>query len=460
MQRGFVGFCVVALGRTRHRLHWRWVFSAAVCWALSFVGQFAGAPALWALVSWGAGLFLLTSMLLARCLHPTLLIPSLSMGMSTMAVASVLSLGTGYEHAIDELTAKTQGDALITKRGRDFRSYEDLALGLEQLEEVEVAMPFVHVEGLAQAKAPGEDLPRSKAMVLRGVPSQALERSRIFAVGRRDKGLWAPKPAQPHEKPGLWLGRGLAHRIGAKLGQTVRLMVWSRQARREGGVLHYDYAPRVRLFRLDAVLDTGDQTMDEQLAVSALTAAQALAHGRPWVTGIDLEWSKNVDKSEAQRLDAVSAWLDTQSSLFSVSSWRQSPERDEQRHRFLALSAVLSLGLMSVSSVGLVLGVMVLLRLRAQFFQGLHAMGASVSQQRRLLLALLMLSALAAVGCFGLWWLMLAYCAPSLAFDVDVLGSLTLAWSLSVRDLSWLFGWLGLSYATAYAVLRRQIPVS
>lgn len=431
---------------------------AALAWALSLVFQRAQVPTLWALVAWATGLFLLTSAVLARWLHPTLLVPSLSMGMSTMAVASVLSLGTGYEQAIDALTAKTQGDALVTKRGRDFRSYQALAQGLEQLDEVDVALPFVHVEGLAQAKAPGEELPRSKAMVLRGLAPNALRRSRVFEAGRNAKGLVAPAPAQPHTKPGLWLGKGLAHRIGAKLGQPVRLTVWSRQARRERGVLHYDYAPRSRLFRLDAVVETGDQTMDEQLAVSALTAAQALAHGRPWVTGIDLEWSQGSTKDEAQRLDAVSTWLNAQSSLYTVSSWRQSPERDEQRARFLALSALLSFGLMSASSVGLVLGVLVLLRLRAQFFRGLHAMGASLSQQRKLLLALLLLSCLVAVGSFGLWWILLAYAAPAIAFDVDVLGSLTLSWSLSSRDLGWILTWLGLSYAAAYAVLRRQIP--
>lgn len=454
---GLVGVCLLALARPRSPVSWRWVAASLLVWILAMAGPFIGLSALWSLATWGAGLFLLSSALLARWLHPTLLVPSLSMGMSTMAVASVLSLGTGYEQAIDALTAKTQGDALVTKQGRDFRSYAQLASGLEGLEEVAVALPFVHVEGLAQAKARDETLPRSKAMVLRGVSPAALKRSRIFAAARRAQDLSAPAPAQPHEKPGIWLGRGLAQSLGARLGDPVLLTVWSREARREQGVLHYDYAPRSRLFRVDAVVETGDQTMDEQLAVSALTAAQALAHGRPWVTGIDLEWSTISDKSEAQRLEAVSKWLDGKSRLFRVSSWRQSPERDEQRRRFLALSAVLSFGLMSASSVGLILGVLVLLRLRAQFFRGLHAMGATHSQQRRILMALLLLSCGVAGLCFALWWGLLISSAPAVAFDVDVLGTLTLAWTLSGRDLGWLLGWVGLSYAASYVVLRPQL---
>lgn len=454
---GLIGFCLVALARTHHRPARRWVLVTGLLWGLSFAGPAGGLSPLWSLATWGAGLFLLTCAGLARWLHPTLLVPSLSMGMSTMAVASVLSLGTGYEQAIDALTAKTQGDALVTKKGRDFRGYQELALGLEGLPEVDAALPFVHVEGLAQAKASGEALPRSKAMMLRGVPAKALLRSRIFASARKAQGLQAPSSAQPHTPPGLWLGKDLARSIGAQLGEPVRLTVWSREARREQGVLHYDYAPRSRLFRFDAAIETGDQTMNEQLAVSALTAAQALAHGRPWVTGIDLEWSKSSPESEAHRLDAVSGWLDARSSLFRVSSWRQSPERDEQRRRFLALSAVLSFGLMSASSVGLVLGVLVLLRLRAQFFRGLHAMGATKRQQRRVLGALLGLSCVVAAGCFGGWWLLLVYSAPPVAFDVDVLGSLTLAWSLSPADLGWLLAWLSLSYVGSYLVLRPQV---
>lgn len=455
--RGLVGVCLMALARRRGRPSWSWVLLSALGWALSFAGPQLGLGPIAALVAWGAGLFLLSAALLARWLHPTLLVPSLSMGMSTMAVASVLSLGTGYEQAIDALTAKTQGDALVTKQGRDFSGYEKLARGLESLDEVEVAVPFVHVEGLAQAKAPGESLPRSKAMVLRGVPQDALLRSRIFEQGRKNKGLGAPKPAQPHQKPELWLGRGLARSIGATLGEPVRLTVWSREARREQGVLHYDYAPRSRLYRLAAVVETGDQAMDEQLAVSALSAAQALAHGRAWVTGVDLEWSDPSASGEPQRLAAVSDWLHARSSLYRVSSWRESPERDEQRRRFLALGAVLSFGLMSASSVGLILGVLVLLRLRAQFFRGLHAMGASLSQQRQVLAALLLLSFVVAAGCFGLWWALLICCAPDVAFHMDILGSLTLAWSLSTSDLGWLLGWLALSYLASYVVLRRQL---
>lgn len=455
--RGFVAFCLLALARRRLRGSWAFVAFSALAWALSFAAPALGMGPVLSLAVWGATLFLWTAALLARWLHPTVLVPSLSMGMSTMAVASVLSLGTGYEEAIDALTAKTQGDALVTKQGRDFRSYEKLARDLESLDEVEVALPFVHVEGLAQAKAPGETLPRSKAMVLRGVDPRALKRSRIFAQGRKRQGLIAPSPAQPHERPGLWLGQALARSIGAKLGETVRLTVWSREARREQGVLHYDYAPRSRLYRLEAVVETGDQSMDEQLAISALSSAQALAHGRAWVTGIDLEWSRASFASETQRLQAVTQWLGARSSLFRVSSWRESPERDEQRRRFLALGALLSFGLMSASSVALVLGVLVLLRLRAQFFRGLHAMGASASQQRQVLGALLLLSLVVALGCFALWWGLLLGCAPELAFHMDVLGELSLAWSLSRSDLGWLLGWLSLSYLGSYLVLRRQL---
>lgn len=454
---GFIGFTLRALGRTQKPLGWGWVVAAGGLWALAWGAGATGLSAVVALALWGAGLLAFSATLLARWIHPTLLFPSISMAMSSMAVASVLSLGTGYEHAIDELTAKTQGDAVVTRNGRDFHEYERLAPGLESLDAVEVAVPFVHVEGLAQAKGEDAGAPLSRGMVLRGIAPDVLARSRIFARARKTQGLVPPAPADRERRPGLWMGKGLARGIGAKVGDRVLLTVWSRVARREGGTLHYDFSPRERLFLLDAVFETGDAQLDEGLAVSALSAAQALAHGRAWVTGIDLEWSSTHQASNAERLDAVKAWLAQHGKLCRVSSWRESPERDEQRRRFLGLSAVLSFGLMSASTVSLILGVMVLLRLRTRLFRALFSMGVQRGQLKRLVAALLGASALLALLLFGGWWGLLSTLAPELSFSMEVLGELSLRWLLSARDGLWLLGWLTLSYVGAYFALSRQV---
>lgn len=455
---GFIGYSLHALVRTRRPLAWTWCVCAGLVWVASWGLPALDRSPLVNLIAWGAGLLLLSAAGLARWLHPTLLLPTLSMAMSSMAVASILSLGTGYEQAIDELTAKTQGDAVVTRSGRDFHEYPEVAPGLEALPAVKVALPFVYVEGLAQAKGQSEGPVLSRGMVLRGIAPQTLARSRIFAHARATQKLKAPEPADRDQRPGLWLGAGLAAGIGAKVGDLVLLTVWSRQARRDETGLHYDYAPRERLFVLDAIFETGDQQMDEHLAVSALSAAQALAHGRAWVTGIDLEWDTSRPMTGQARLAQVQSWLDAHAKLCRVSSWRDSPERDEQRRRFLGISAVLSFGLMSSSTVGFVLGVLVLLRLRTHFFRSMHAMGARPGQLRALLAALLGTSLGLTLLLFAGWWVLLACVAPPLSFSVDVLGTLSLTWTLRLADVIWIAVWLFLSYGAAYSLLSRQLP--
>lgn len=454
---GFIGYSLKALALTRHPAPLSWCAGVSVAWGASFALNALEMDPVLRLAIWMGLLALATGLWLGRYLHPVLLFPILSMAGATMAVASVLSLGSGYEAAIDALTARTQGDAMVSRRGRDFHEYPKVARGLEALPEVAVALPFVHVEGLAQVRSKKDGRAISSAMVLRGVAPESLRKSRIFAAARKAQALHAPLPADRDRPAQLWMGMGLARRLGAQIGQPIVLSVWAREAIRDEAGLRYEYGVRERRFVLSAIFESADRQLDDQLVVSALSAAQALAHGRAWVSGIDLEWSERSAQRESSALELVEAWLTKWAPLCQVSSWRESPERDQQRRRFLALSAVLSFGLMSAATVSVVLGVMILLRLRANFFRVLYLMGAHTAQLRAVLAALIACALLASVLLFAFWWKLLAYAAPALSFSMEVLGELKLNWMLSGFDLLWILIWITVSFLLAYLLLSRQV---
>lgn len=456
---GLIGYSLKALALTRRPVPRTWCWTMTVAWGASLAASSLQFDPVLRLAIWMGLLATTTGLWLGRYLHPVLLFPTLSMAGATMAVASVLSLGSGYEAAIDALTARTQGDAMVSRRGRDFHEYPRVARGLEALPEVAVALPFVHVEGLAQLRSSKDGRAVSAAMILRGVAPESFRKSRIFAAARSEQGLDSPQPADRERAAQLWIGRGLARRLGAQLGQPIVLSVWAREAIRDQGGLRYQYGVRERRFVLSAIFESGDRQLDDQLAVSSLSAAQALAHGRAWVSGIDLEWSKRSVSSERGALEIVQAWLARRAPLCQVSSWRESPERDQQRRRFLALSAVLSFGLMSASTVSVVLGVMILIRLRANFFRVLYLMGAERAQLRGVLAALIAMALLLSLLLFALWWTLLAHAGPALSFSMQVLGELRLNWSLHGRDLLWILTWITLSFSLAYLLLIRQVQV-
>ncbi len=198
--------------------------------------------------------------------------------------------------------------------GRPPETVEELRRKVLKVPGVTGAMPFIYAELMISGPA------GVKGLILRGV-DPATAPQVLTLIGRITRGAFEDI-AKPGALPGIVIGKELANRIGAGVGDRVNLLAPTGDKGTAG------FTPRIRPARVAAIFSTGMFEYDSSLALMSLDATREIL-GRPgsdWVTGMELTVS---DVYRADKIaDAVSLalgtpyyarnWMEMNASLFAA----------------------------------------------------------------------------------------------------------------------------------------------
>ncbi|OGF15285.1 MAG: hypothetical protein A2W00_06790 [Candidatus Eisenbacteria bacterium RBG_16_71_46] len=206
------------------------------------------------------------------------------------ALLTVLAVMNGFENEIQSRIAGT--DAHVVLLGETVAGIPDagpLVAKVRRAPGVLGVAPFTYAKAMVLHQGLAE------GVVVKGV-DLATERS-VTTVGRN---IEPPLDSIPRVTadgvPGIVLGRELAARIGARVGDTVLLASLAGAERSAFG-----FAPRIRPFRVVGLFSSGLYTYDSSFSFTSIAAAQEFFELGAAVTGIEI---KLVDMFAAPRVGA------------------------------------------------------------------------------------------------------------------------------------------------------------
>ena len=265
---------------------------------------------------------------------------SISMGAVAYGVAALTvtsSVTTGFQESFQSKVLGVNAHVIVLKYGLDFSEYRDVVKKAEKVGHVRAAAPFVFNEMMI---AHGNAL--SGVLVKGIVPGQS---ERVLDVEHQIisgsvASLRPPATADPKgEKPGardsagmpsampsIVLGKELARKLAAKVGDTVRVIsplgsldpsLWAPDSK----------SPKMREFRVGGIFYSGFDEYDRRLVYLNLPEAQAFLESGDVVTGVemvidDIYQSKKVALSVEKALDGspyrVLDWRELNHNLFTA----------------------------------------------------------------------------------------------------------------------------------------------
>ena len=231
------------------------------------------------------------------------------------ALLTVLAVMNGFENEIQTRIAGT--DAHVVLLGQDTAGIDQpdsVVSRVRRQPGVLGAAPFIY----------------AKAMVIRGGYAEGLVVKGVDLAAERGvtrvaSNITPPMPAIPDRGPGglpgMVLGKDLADRIGAAVGDTV---VLASLAGAERGAL--GYSPKLRRFELVGTFASGLYTYDSSFGFLSVNAAQTFFELGSSVTGVEVKIEDMFDApAVAQRLVRAAGmprlrandWIDLNRNLFT-----------------------------------------------------------------------------------------------------------------------------------------------
>ncbi len=249
-------------------------------------------------------------------------VSTLGVVLGVAALTVVMSVTSGFQRSFREKVLGVTAHVLVRKSSNDFADYrakQELAMGID--DEVLSAQPIVYTEMLVTRG-------RGK---LAGVAIKGIEPDGVNAVAEHMvEGSVAAlaRERQPGESPPVLIGRDLAAKIDAKVGDEVTVVSplshlnprkWTPTAE----------PPRTEKFQVAGIFYVGFDEYDQRLMYVHLRDAQDLVGQGDVVLGIELR-VKDVDRAHeiAAKLDAelggrpfqVQDWHELNANLFAALS--------------------------------------------------------------------------------------------------------------------------------------------
>ncbi len=251
----------------------------------------------------------------------------------TLGVAALIGtvgIMTGFKEDIQAKILGTTAHIIVQDRMKDgMTGYDETAKQLETVPDVVAATPFI----LKQVMLTTSN--SAQGVVLRGINPQregkVTELAKNMISGRLEE-LGKPVlvnmppidnpngPQQPVEKPGIILGKELALRLGAFVGDTVSVVSPT------GPISAMGMTPKIRTFAVTGIFQSGMYEYDSSLAYIDLTEAQKFFNLGDTVTGIELKVTDVFRASEiARRVEqslgfsyGARDWMQMNRNLFSA----------------------------------------------------------------------------------------------------------------------------------------------
>ncbi|HEV2172142.1 MAG TPA: ABC transporter permease, partial [Nitrospira sp.] len=197
------------------------------------------------------------------------------------ALIGTVGIMTGFKEDIQAKILGTTAHIIVQDRMKDAMSnYNATAKQVETVPDVVAATPFI----LKQVMLTTES--SAQGVVLRGIDPH--REGTVTELGKPILVNLPPVdnpngPRQPSEKPGIILGKELALRLGAFVGDTVSVVSPT------GTISAMGMVPKIRTFAVAGIFQSGMYEYDSSLAYIDLTEAQKFFSLGETVTGIELK---------------------------------------------------------------------------------------------------------------------------------------------------------------------------
>ena len=284
------------------------------------------------------------------------------------ALVVVLGVYNGFTADIrDKILGVNAHAVVMAHRQEALDAYAPIADVVRSTLGVLAATPFIYAETMLSTPY------GAKGLVLRGIDPDSAGPVLSIMEHMREGGLEQLKTdADP---PGVIIGRELARRLGIGMGSRVNLLSPSGEKSSTG------FAPRIRLFQVSGIFQTGMFDYDNTLGFVTLDAARELTGLPPGrISGIELT-VENVYEADtvAERLKQelgpslyVRHWMEMNANLFAALKL-------EKIGMFLILAMVVLIG-----SFSIVTSLVMLVMEKTRDIAVLMSMGATPGVIRRI----------------------------------------------------------------------------
>jgi lipoprotein-releasing system permease protein len=247
----------------------------------------------------------------------------LGVALGVAALTTVLAVTTGFEKQFRDKVLGVNAHVIVMKSQATFAEYRDVMKTAQEIDEDVIAVqPFIFAEMLVT---------RGKGQ-LSGVAIKGIDPSLVGGVldlkqhmleGTVESLAEEPPPGVP---PPIIMGKELAHKLKAKLGDDVTVVVplsnldfdtWRAKSS----------APRTRRFRVTGIFYSGFDEYDRRLMYAALADTQELVGRGDQVMGVEMK-VRDVDRAEeiADKLERalggppyqVQDWYELNHNLFTA----------------------------------------------------------------------------------------------------------------------------------------------
>ncbi|ACV69517.1 lipoprotein-releasing ABC transporter permease subunit [Desulfohalobium retbaense] len=242
------------------------------------------------------------------------LISVLGVGLGVAALIVVLGVMNGFSNELRDKILGVNAHVIVGATSGGFADYEQTAETVRRVQGVTGVMPFIYSEVMCST-------PHGvKGAALRGIdPERAPE---VLNLGEQMVQGSLQALTEPGEYPGIILGQDLADRLGVFSGRTINLLSPSGQSSAAG------FSPKIKIFRVVGVFESGMYEYDSSLAYVGLPAARdLLGFGGELVTGLevrlaDVYQAPQIGEAVLERLDPsrfyVRNWMEMNESFFSA----------------------------------------------------------------------------------------------------------------------------------------------
>ena len=373
------------------RIGWRYLYGGKrdrlmlICAGVSALVSLAGLLQL--LISGGSnpfGVFTLVIGLLSAAVFALLAVFTVFTSVSVLGVALgvaaltiVLAVTTGFQQQFRDKVLGVNAHVIVLKSQATFAEYRDVMKTAEHIDpDVVAVQPFIFAEMLAtrgKGELSGVAIKGVDPKLVRGV----LDLEEHMVEGSIDS--LAKRPG-PNELPPIIMGKELAHKLKAKVGDEVTVVVplsnldfdaWRASAS----------APRTKPFRVTGIFYSGFDEYDRRLMYTALQDAQDLNGRGDQVMGVELK-VKDVDRANeiSKKLEhalggppySVEDWYELNHNLFTALNLQK-----------LALVIILTL-IIIVAAVNMISALTMMVTDKTREIAILKSMGATSSSVARI----------------------------------------------------------------------------
>lgn len=301
----------------------------------------------------------------------------LGVALGVAALTTVLAVTTGFQKQFRDKVLGVNAHVIVLKSQATFAEYRDVMKTAREIDDDVIAVqPFIFAEMLV-TRGKGE----LSGVAIKGVDPKlfkgVLDLEKHMIEGTADSLAEEPRPGV---LPPIIMGKELAHKIKAKVGDDVTVVVplsnidfdtWRAKSS----------APRTRKFRVTGIFYSGFDEYDRRLMYTSLKDTQELVGRDDQVMGVEMK-VRDVDKAEdiAERLEKalggppyqVQDWYELNHNLFTALNLQK-----------LALVIILTL-IIIVAAVNMVSALTMMVTDKTREIAILKSMGSTDREVRRI----------------------------------------------------------------------------